>query len=433
MADDLLVAGINRRTAGQALCDRLFADSADPRRWLDDLGRKGLTQAIAFVTCDRCEVFAMTRDADGAAAAIFETLAERTGLSQPGLREQGNVLGGRPAVRHLFGVIASLESTVIGESRILGQARDAHRLAAEAGMVGPGFEGLMQAAYGAAKRVRGQTAIAEQSVSMAAAALQVARRVHGDLARAACLFVGAGELGELVAEQFMGAGLGRLTVAHPLERRAALTARRLDAHFMSLEKAWPLLAEADIVLCGLGSGGIQFSVEAVERALKTRRRRPMLVIDVAVPSDSDPAIDRLSDAFRYDLDDLERLAMSGRAARAAAAADGWRIVDEAVGEVLRERAERAGVPALAALRRHFEAVRDAALAEGGDAGTVAIRIVNRLLHDPSVTLRRLAAEGGPEDVEAAERLLLRLFAGATRGEPGGEMPSGEMPSGEMKE
>ncbi len=402
-ARDILVVGLSHRTAEPALRDRLFLESAALPDALARLARRGIVEGLLLSTCDRCEVLAVAEPDAG--AAIAEELAALAGVPQGELAASLYRLKGAAAIRHVFAVAASLDSPVVGEPQVLGQVKAAHRLAAEAGMVGGELAAVLAAAYAAAKRVRSETAVAEQPVSIAAAAVQVARRVHGDLARAAALMIGVGEMGEMVVEQLRKAGLGRLTVAHPSARRAELAARRFGCHFMALDEVWTRLGEADIIVGALGAGRPAVSASAVAEALRHRRRRPVLLIDAALPGDIEPAVDNLAEAFRYDLGDLEGVAMQGRAERAAAAVGGWAVVDAAVADFLRSRAERAAVPALVALRRHFEAARVEALALGGDAAGVTNRLINRLLHEPSQALREIAAA----DREAAERLLRRLY------------------------
>ncbi len=192
-------------------------------------------------------------------------------------------------------VTAALDSLIIGEPQILGQVKACHRMARDAGMSGSELEALIQAAYGAAKRVRSDTAIGQRPVSIAAAAAQVARDVHGDLGRAACLLVGAGDMGRMVAENLLAGGVGHLTVAHPTEARAQAMARALDCNVASFEAL--RLEGADIVVTALGGRRHLLSADMVSAALRRRRRKPMFLVDAAVPGDIDPAVNRIDEAF----------------------------------------------------------------------------------------------------------------------------------------
>ena len=178
---------------------------------------------------------------------------------------------------------------------------------------------------------------------------------------------------------------------------------------MALDELPAALVAADIVVSALGSGRPVVTAQAMDQAIRARRRRPVLLIDVAVPPDIDPQVDRLDDVFRYELDDLERAAMQGRSTRAAAADAAWSLIDGAIAGFLGRQAGKAAVPTIVALRRRFEAIREDVLAERPtDAASATRLLVNRLLHDPSALLREMAAASPAEQAEA-EKLLARLF------------------------
>jgi len=366
---------------------------------------------MVLSTCDRTELALIDDGRGDLADRAIGLLAEQAGAEAAELKAQAFRLRGDEALQHLFAVAGSLDSQVIGEPQILGQLKLAHRQAAEAGLVEGNLAAMLQAAYVAAKRIRSETPIAERPVSMAAAAVQLARNVHGDLSRSAALLLGSGEMGELMIEQLRRAGLARVTVAHPVARRAELLAQRLVAHHVDMAALPDGLAAADIVVGALGTGTYAIVPDAIALALKRRRRRPMLLIDAAIPGDVDPMIDALADVFRYDLADLEQIAVEGQAGRAAAAARGWAIVGEEVARFRRERAAREAAPMVVALRRHFEMARAEILAEGPtDAATATRRLINRLLHDPSELLRRAAASGETTmNAAALEQALREMF------------------------
>jgi glutamyl-tRNA reductase len=342
-------------------------------------------------------------------------LAEATGTEAAELGAESFRHLGAAAARHLFAVTASLDSQTVGEPQILGQVKESHRRAVEAGTAGPALDAVLQAAYGAAKRVRSETSVAEQPVSIAASALLVARDVHGDLERRGALLIGLGEMGEFMAAELIDAGIGDLVVVHTSLGRAEAVAHRLACHFRPWQELDAALAGADIVVAARGTGRYSVTGPLVEAALKRRRREPIFFIDAAVPGDVDPAVARLDGAFVYDLEDLERVALEGKANRQAETQAAWRIVDEELAAFLRQRAERAAVPFVAALRRHFESARAEVLAEGEPSAAEATRrLINRLLHDPSEALRAAAAGDGGEDpkgratLEAALRRLFRI-------------------------
>lgn len=407
-----LVVGANQHSSSLAVRDRLYVEEHAHRPFLEDLRKAGLSQALLVSTCDRVEVQAMHPDPDSVGPIIAAVLARHGGYELGEIADQLYILTCEAALRHLFAVASSLESTVIGEPHVLGQLKDGYRAARAAGLVGSELEAAMQRAFAVAKRVRTQTAIGAGPVSVAAAAIDVARAVHGDLQRLSCLMIGTGEMGELLAHSLRQAGLGRLIITDTRPARAEAAARALDCHMWPLQALADSAADADIILGCLGSRTPVISAATARRALRKRRNRPIVFIDVAVPGDIDPLADRLDGVFLYSLDDLERLARNGRNARHGEVAMARRIIDEEVAAFFRSRAERAVVPVLARLRDYFETVRSEALVDAGDDAERATRLlVNRLLHDPITRLRKIAAHGSNADCELArfDKMLKRLF------------------------
>ena len=404
----LLVIGTNHRTSPAALRDRFALVEAELSSVLEGLRGAALGEAVLIATCDRIELVTTSADGEQAAARFVTLLAERTGFTAPAIAAGLYRHEGMAALRHVFAVASALDGLVLGEPQVLGQVKAAHRLAAEHGLAGGELEAVFSAAFAAARRVRRETRIAERPVSIAAAALQLARDIHGDLDRCAALLLGPGEMGELIADQFGRAGLARLVVCGP-PARAERAARRFGCNLLPLDELDEGLAAADIVIASLGSGRAVLAVPRVAAALRRRPRRPIFVIDAAIPADAEPAVNDLDGAFLYDLGDLERTALAGRAVREAASAEARRIIDAELAAFDARRAARRAVPAVVALRRHVEALRRQALEEaGGDAVTATRLLANRLLHDPSEVLRELAGASAGE-IAAMEELLRRLF------------------------
>jgi len=362
---------------------------------------------MVLSTCDRVEVQAIATSEDGAEKRIKKVMAEHAELNPGDLGDQIYVLWDEDAVRQIFTVTASLDSLMIGEPQVLGQVKDSHRMAREAQMSGGGLEALFQAAFAAAKRVRSETSIGQRPVSMAAVATQLARNVHGDLSGCSGLLIGGGDMGELVAENLISAGLGHLTVTHPKEARGEAVARTLDCHVAAFDTLPALMVDADIVLTSVSSRHHVIGADLVEASLRKRRFKPVLLVDTGVPGDVDPAVNRIEEAFLYDLNDLEKVAMEGRASRETEVSGAMDIINSEVAAFMRGQAERTAVPALSLLRAHFESVRDEALADAGNDAEKATRLlIRRLLHDPSKAMRHMAKE---KTLDAAEHALRRLF------------------------
>lgn len=407
-----LVVAAHQRVTALAMRDRLFIDDGQLPVVLDRLRAAGVGQAAALSTCDRVEVIALAAEPQATAAAVIGVLAEHAGVPAAALGGELEILTGTAAIRHVFRVTASLDSSIVGDPHVLAQVKAAFEAAGAAGLCQGELRALMQSALATAKQVRTATGIGEGAVSIAAAVGDLARSVHGELGRCRALLLGASELGELIGASLRQAGLQQLTVCHPRPERAAAVARDLDCHHAAFSALSELLAEADLVIGCVGSRQHVLSLAMVRSALRQRRRRPILLVDVAVPGDFDAAIDGLDGAFLYTLDDLERVARGGLQRRAQKATEAAALVDAAVAAFVAERARRAAVPAVRLLRHHFEAQRRAALADAGGDGERATRLlVNRLLHAPVRELKRRASDGGADtaDTEQLLALLRRLF------------------------
>ncbi|MBC6439256.1 MAG: glutamyl-tRNA reductase [Rhodospirillales bacterium] len=409
-----IAVGANHRTASLEMREAMFVARDETAAFYKLLESRGFSEAMLMSTCDRVEIHVVHPEPASAVGALRDLLAQRAGIVP--MDERLYAYTGRAAMRQLLAIAASLDSLVVGEPQVLGQLKESHRRAADVGMVGSQLERRLQGAYGVAKRVRNETRIGERPVSIASAAVDVAREIHGDLSRRSGLLIGVGEAGELIAARMLSHGLGRLNLLHHRPRLAQSVAERLGVNLVPGDRLAEELAEADVLILAVGAGGYAVAVDQMKAALKARRRAPIFLVDAGIPPDADPAIDRLDDVFLYNLDHLEHVAMAGRAVRQNEADAAWAIVDEALVSILSADAQRDAVPAIAALRSRFEAVRQDVLAgRAADNADEATRVlVNRLLHDPSTALRALA-EREPGSVTDAERLLERLFSSAEEG------------------
>ncbi len=405
----LIIAGLNHRSAPPEWRERFVLVEVAQGALGDALAARGIDDAVLLVTCDRIELIAAAPNVD----AFVPLLAQRLNIGEADLAPTLYRLEGDAALGHLFEVAAALDGQVVGEPQILGQMKAAHRLASDRGRVGPGLEVAFAAAYAAARRVRRETRIAERPVSIAAAALDLAREVHGELTRCAVLLLGPTEIGELMADHFARAGIGSLLLCGP-EPRARLAAIKFGANRCDLAELDGALSAADIVIAAVASGRATLTATRVAAALKRRPLRPIFIVDAGYPPDVEPAVNELDGVFLYDLGDLERVALDGRAGRQAEAGEARRILGEELAAFNRRRRERKAVPAVVALRRHVERLRAAVLAEAGSDAEAATRLLmNRLLHDPSEVLRDLAADAPQGDIE---KLLRRLFRLDSEGE-----------------
>jgi len=404
-----VLIGANHRSSTMGLRDRLFVEDKDVANILHDLRDQDIDEALVLSTCDRTEIVAVGRASTDVARVIKSVLANHGQVDRNDMDRQLYSYVAEDAINHLFLVASSLDSQIVGEPQVLGQVKASHQLAKNHGMMGPCLDGVMQAAFSVAKKVRSETSVGERPVSIAAAAENIVDDVHGDLKDLRALLIGVGEMGELVATRFLNNGLHHLTIMHPLERRAGMLARKLECHVADMDELPDVLATADVIITALGKRHPVLDSDKVVQSLKSRRQRLQLIIDTGIPGDVDAAVNRIDNCYLYDLGDLERIALDGRSERVQQALHAHEIVALEASQFILDGAERRAVPALKELRNHFEGIREQALLEAGSDVEKATRLMmNRILHIPMEKLRGLAAHQ-PSELKMAELAIRRLF------------------------
>ncbi len=403
------VFGANHRSSGLSLRDQLFVDDRQLPDFLASLSKAGIDNALMLSTCDRVEVQGFHPAPEQIVETLFGLYSDHSKINLEDLSDKTYLHCDSTAIRHLCAVAASLDSLVIGEPQVLGQLKAAHRAARDLGMVKGPFESLLQHAYHTAKRVRTETKIGERAVSIASAACEIAKGVHGDLSHSYVALLGVGEMGELIARQFLMTGVAGLTVLHPHRSRAEPLASRLECHLGEYENMHSVLATADIIVCATGRRAHSLSADQIRAALKTRKNQPQFIIDAAIPGDVEPAVNRIDDAFVYDLSDLERAALEGQQTRQNELSAASAIVDEEVARYLIENEARNADALIAYLREHAEQIRKTVLSQHADvAGRATELLIAKLLHGPSSLLRQKAVEN-TEQFAQAEILIRELF------------------------
>ena len=416
--DRLLVVGLNSRTVPLCLRERLFAEAPEnPQGILDALTAQGLGEGLLLATCERLELVALIPsylEPERTLGHLVDILADQSGSESQALRSACYCLCGRDALRHLFAVSASLDSQVVGEPQILGQVKDALRFAKDHGAAGTVLSGFFQAAFTAAKKVRTQTTIAQQAVTLAASACRLAQDVHGDPARFSLLLMGGGEAAELLAREFMMTGLKQITVTHPRERRAQAMAVRLGAVRLGGQvETWgrcdELLVGHDVVLCGFHTAGVILDEPRIKSIMTRRRRKPLLIVDLADDGSVDGRVQAVDGVFLYRMDNLVSVARQGRARREAAMMDAWKILGAEMATLERAHRHRQAAPAIVAVRAHVEQLRQQVLEEQPDSAQQATHLlVNRLLHPVHTALREASLSGDEATFNQAVRRLFGL-------------------------
>jgi glutamyl-tRNA reductase len=413
MSTDVSIAlvGTSHRVADLDARQRLALSSSAAADLARALSAEG--EAVVLSTCNRTEIYLAGLVLEPLLAQSRFELARVIRLREDELAPLLTAKRGEEAVLHLFRVAAGLDSLVPGEPQILGQVRDAHAAARALASAGPVLNRLFFGAVGAGKRVRAETALGEQPVSVATAAVELARGFFGDLADRRILLLGAGKMSDVAASDLLARGAQKIFVANRTHERAQALARRFGGAAVPFERLVDELAEADVVVSSTRCPYLVVRLEQVAQALRLRNReRTLLFVDIAVPRDVDPAVRQLPGCALYDMNDLGAAAREQLAGREAGLARAEAIVAEETERFWRRHRSLAAQPALASLRRHAEAIRAAELAglssqQRAVAEAVTARIVNKLLHTPTVRLKEAAASG---DGIMYARALEHLFA-----------------------
>ncbi len=414
--------GINHTTAPLDLRGRFaFAiDQVAPTlHALRNNLQAGLTQppeAAILSTCNRTEIYLAADQA--AMSPTIDWLAQSGGVSASVLRSHAYTLEDGLAARHAFRVASGLDSMVLGEAQILGQLKDAVRVADEAGTLGTTLNQLFQRSFAVAKEVRTSTEIGAHSISMSAAAVRLAGQLFEDFTRLRVLFVGAGEMIELAATHFAAKNPRTIAIANRTLERGEKLASRFGGEVMRLADLPDRLHEFDVVVSSTASQLPIIGLGAVERALKVRKHRPMFMVDLAVPRDIEPEVKALEDVYLYTVDDLAHVVQTGQAHRQAAVAQAEAIVDAGVQSFLHWMDQRRAVPMIRQLQAQADEWRSAEvararklLAKGEDVDavleTLSRGLTQKMLHGALAELHAGDEAARQRALNAIEHFFLR--------------------------
>jgi glutamyl-tRNA reductase len=433
VGSNLFVIGLSWRTAPVAVREKLaFADDELSSTLQAVTALPHIGEAMLISTCNRVEIYGATAQTAPASALNAATGEVRSFLARargvPAEDLSGNLYEhvDTAAVRHTFRVASALDSLVVGEAQILGQLKAAYGVAAGAGTTGPMLGRCMERAFGVAKRVRHETGISRGAANVSSVAVELAQHVFVDLGGKTVLVVGAGKMSALAVRHLRGAGAGAIMVTNRSPEKAEALAEQVDGVARPWEQLESLLALADVVITSTGARQPVLTRELFKRVMRQRRYQPVVVIDIAVPRDAEPAIGELDGVYLFDIDDLERVVAANLKERAKQAELAARIVDDEVVQFERWLSSQRVVPTIRALREHFSSVARAEVertlqALAGESSPEkheqAVRrlgdlIVNKLLHTPMTALKH----GSGEDTEILVGAVNRLFALQTEDE-----------------
>ncbi len=412
----LTILGLNHTTAPVEIREQVVYSSDElPRALRDLVAHPGIDEAVIISTCNRTELFleASLESTDSALAWLKDD-QKLSPVAEDSLFQ----LAGDAALQHLFRVACGLDSMVLGEPQILGQLKEAYRQADAVGTVGPIFSRLFGHTFSVAKKVRTDTKIGSSPVSVAYAAVNLANQFFAGFQQHTALLIGAGSTMELVAKHLARKKIGRLFVANRDFSRAQSLAAQFDGFALPLSELAGTLPDADILISSTASPNLIVDLEMMNQAVRSRKRKPVFAVDIAVPRDIDPQISALSDIYLYSVDDLKQVILDGQSQRESAATDAKRILDEETERYLNMERARDVAPLITALRDQGNEVRQAVLAQaerrlakGADSREVldyvTAALLKKLLHQPSVSLRA-AGEKSDETLIEAARVLFGL-------------------------
>lgn len=414
MAFDIIVFGINHKSASVDLRGRVaFAPETVVETLRSAQASLDSSEIALLSTCNRTEIYAAGELSD---KQLLVWLAATKGLDVTEIESCYYCLRGDEAIRHMIRVASGLDSLVMGEPQIFGQIKSAYSVAQKAETVSVHLNAAFQWAFAVAKRVRSETAIGKNPVSVAYASVSLAEQIFSDLKTAHVLLIGAGETIELVARYLRDKKIGQITVANRTLERAQELAEDFSAEAILLADMSEHLHKADIVITSTASQLPVLGKGAVEAALQKRLHKPMFMVDIAVPRDIEPQVEALDDVYLYTVDDLEEVIQDNLKARQSAADLAAQIVDEEVDNWSSKQRELTAVDTIKAFRDSVETIRDAevekalvALERGQDSAevinTLARNLTNKLLHKPTTKLKQAGEEGCEDTINVTQALF----------------------------
>ena len=408
----ILALGINHDSAPVAVRERVaFAPEVMPSALAEARAALDCRELAILSTCNRTEIYGEVTP-----ESVLAWISQYHDVPMEQLTSCHYQFTDETAVRHMMRVACGLDSLVLGEPQILGQMKSAYAVARECGSVGSTLHNVFQQVFSVAKKVRTETAIGENPVSVAFAAVSLASRIFTDLGQQTALLIGAGETIELVARHLLDKGVKRLIVANRTLHRAQALAEEFGAEAILLADIPDCLPRADIVISSTASQLPILGKGTVETALKQRRHSPMFMVDIAVPRDIEPQVGKLDDVYLYTVDDLRGVIDEGKRLREQAAEAADRIVDSAAHDFMREHRSLRAVDSIRSYRQQAQGISKDELEKtliqlraGGDPEQLleqlARSLTNKLIHAPTVALRQATADGDLERLRIAREII----------------------------
>ncbi|WP_420265972.1 glutamyl-tRNA reductase [Candidatus Magnetominusculus dajiuhuensis] len=413
----ILVIGLNHKTAEVEVRESIAFDSEKIIKGLTGLrALQGVKEAIILSTCNRVELYLHADGDSNTVGRVKEYLSGFHNIPVEVLDGALYAYGGMDGVRHLFRVASSLDSMVVGEPQILGQLKDSYDIGLKEQSSGIILNKLMKKAISVAKRVRTETKIAENAVSIGYAAVELAKKIFGDLGDKVFMLLGAGEMAELAARHLTGSGVKEVIVANRTYERGLALAVEFSGRAIEFSEFKSELSHSDIVICSTGARAYVLDFAEMEKIMKTRRQRPVFIIDISVPRNIDPKINSLDNVYLYDIDDLQGVVDANLNERLKESLKAEEIINEEIDVFFNWMQSLDAVPTIVALRKNAEGIKNEELAklyhkfEGVDekykqAVEQAMNsMINKLLHPPTTALK-----GNDEDKDILISVVRKLY------------------------
>ena len=416
---NIIIIGLNHNTASIELRECLAFSTEETFKALDLLKTKSaISETILLSTCNRVEIVLTTKDSEKALLQVKEFLSLYKKISIESFENVLYVFYNEEAVNHLFRVASSLDSMIVGEPQILGQIKEAYRIATVNQTSGVILNRLLHRTFFVAKRVRTETGIGDHAVSISYAAIELGKKIFGSLNNKKIMLIGAGEMAELAVEHLIRHEAGDIYVSNRTFENGLKLAQRFNGTAIRFEETVDYLKEVDIVISSTGSRELVLHRDEIKKVMKARKNRPVFFIDIAVPRDIDPKINQVSNAYVYDIDDLKGIIDHNIEERKKEAIKAERIIDEAVVSFLKWFGSLDIVPTIKALKNKLESIGEAeikktlhylssATKEDEEAlERMTVSLINKFLHDPILFLKR---EGCYADKNIYLDMTRRLF------------------------
>lgn len=418
---DIVLLGLNHKTAPVELRECLAFNEDDTGRALEILQHyPAIKEVLLFSTCNRIEVLMAAEDKHGAVTAAKRFISEFKNITVSQFDDALYIYDGEEAVRHIFRVASSLDSMVVGEPQILGQMKAAYLAATQRKTSGVILNRLLHRTFFVAKRVRTETTIGDHAVSISYAAIELGRKIFGTLEKKKVLMIGAGEMAELAVEHLIRNRVGNILVANRTFERGVDLAKKFSGTAIRFEEIVDCLQEVDIVISSTGSPDFIIMRDQVKGLMRSRRNRPLFFIDIAVPRDIDPEINRLLNTYVYDIDDLKGVIDENVEDRKREAVKAERIVDEAIIRFRQWFESLSVIPTVLALRSKMETIAKTEvqktlqslnhLSEDDSQAIhrMANALINKILHDPTLFLKGNGCQGDRSGYLDITRKLFNL-------------------------